>query len=177
MMPTIAEIKATLGLEPHIEGGYFLETYRASATVETPYGSRPAATAILFLVTAGNSSRLHRLRSDELWVFQGGLPLELVTIAPGGEATRRVLGDSAAAQASLPYGTPAPQPLALVPAESWMGARLAGGPHCADERAWALITCVVAPGFVYDDFELGERAALLAAYPQHARLIEGLTTV
>lgn len=37
------------------------------------------------------------------------------------------------------------------------------------------MSCVVAPGFDFADFELGERDALLAAYPQHADLIRDLT--
>jgi hypothetical protein len=157
---------AALGLEPHAEGGFYLETYRAAQTLRTPRGERPAATAILFLVTAESASRLHRLTSDELWVYQGGLPLELVTIAPGGELQRCVLGDLEG-EALLPQ--------ALVPAGSWQGARLAGGPHLPAERAWALVSCVVTPGFDFSDFELGERDALLAAYPQHGALIEQLT--
>ena len=93
MRPTAAQMAASLGLAPHPEGGYYLETYRAAQTLRTPRGERPASTAILFLVTAASVSRLHRLSSDELWVFQGGLPLELVTIAPDGGLQRRVLGD------------------------------------------------------------------------------------
>ena len=156
---------ASLGLEPHPEGGFYLETYRSARSLPTPAGERPTSTAILFLVTSGSISRLHRLRSDELWVFQGGLPLELATIAAGGEAQTRLLGgleeqDSAAWL-----------PQALVPGGSWQGARLAGGPHLPADRAWALVACVVSPGFEFEDFELGEREALLAGYPQHAGLI------
>ena len=47
-------------------------------------------------------------------------------------------------------------PQALVPAGSWQGARLAGGPHLPASRAWALVSCVVTPGFDFADFELGE---------------------
>jgi predicted cupin superfamily sugar epimerase len=172
--PTAAELAATLGLEPHPEGGFFRETYRAAETVMTPRGERAASTAILFLVTATAISHLHRLLSDELWVFQGGLPLELVVLAPGGELETIVLGDIVAPtlDARAP-GAPAPQ--ALVPAGSWQGARLAGGPHLPASRAWTLVSCIVAPGFEYDDFELGERDALLAAYPHHAEIVAAFT--
>jgi len=95
MRPTAAELAATLGLEPHPEGGFFRQTYRAAETVVTPRGERAASTAILFLVTATALSHLHRIKSDELWVFQGGLPLELVTLSPDGELETRVLGDPA----------------------------------------------------------------------------------
>lgn len=173
MRPTAAELAATLGLEPHPEGGFFRETYRAAETVVTPRGERAASTAILFLVTAAAISHLHRLASAELWVFQGGLPLELVTLSPGGDVETRVLG-------GLADGTPealeaAATPQALVPAGSWQGARLAGGPHLPASRAWALVSCVVSPGFEYEDFELGERDALLAAYPEHAEIVTTFT--
>ncbi len=78
--PAAARLASVLGLEPHPEGGWFRETYRAAREVETARGPRPASTAILFLVTPGSPSRFHRLASDELWVFQGGDPLELVTL-------------------------------------------------------------------------------------------------
>ena len=188
MRPTAAQMAAALGLEPHAEGGFYLETYRAAQTLRTPRGERAATTAILFLVTAESASRLHRLTSDELWVYQGGLPLELVTIAPDGQLLRRVLGsleelvrsrNHADATAELPAGLPerasAWMPQALVPAGSWQGARLAGGPHLPADRAWALVSCVVTPGFDFADFELGDREALLVAHPRHADVIRELT--
>jgi len=36
-------------------------------------------------------------------------------------------------------------------------------------------TSVVTPGFAFEDFELGEREALLAAYPEHDDLIRAFT--
>jgi uncharacterized protein len=169
MRPSAEELVATLGLEPHPEGGFYRETYRADEVVMTPRGARAASTAILFLVTAAAISRLHRLLSDELWLFQGGLPLEIVTLAPDGDALRVVLGDVTEA----PLSSPVPQ--ALVPAGSWQGARLAGGPHLPPSHAWALVTCVVTPGFDFVDFELGERARLLAAFPGHTDIVNDFT--
>ena len=173
MRQTAAELAATLGLVPHAEGGFFRETYRAAETVQTPRGERAASTAILFLVTAAAISHLHRLSSDELWVYQGGLPLELVTLAAGGQLERRVLGDPA--DGAREGGGEEVTPQALVPAGSWQGARLAGGPHLPASRAWALVSCIVSPGFEYEDFELGERDALLAAYPEHAEIVTAFT--
>ena len=193
MRPTAAQMAASLGLEPHPEGGYYRETYRAAQTLRTPRGERPASTAILFLITAESVSRLHRLASDELWVYQGGLQLELVTITTGGELERRVLGEPedigrrrgrehlpaedvpAGAPGGPPEGSPGLLSQALVPAGSWQGARLAGGPHLPADSAWALVSCVVTPGFDFEDFELGDREALLASFPQHANLVRELT--
>ncbi len=148
-------------------------------------------------MTAGSVSRLHRLTGDELWVYQGGLPLELTMISPRGGLEVRVLGEpweSARGRATAdapadahPVGRKdlalvpprddrrAWLPQALVPAGSWQGARLAGGPHLPADRAWALVSCVVTPGFDFADFELGDREALLAAFPQHADLVRALT--
>ena len=187
MRPTASNLAATLGLESHPEGGFFRETYRAAETVQTPRGERAASTAILFLVTAAAMSHLHRLSSDELWVFQSGLPLELVTLSQGGELETRVLGDPAETgrtPAAGPDDMPTPMdadaafvwlPQALAPAGSWQGARLAGDPHLPASRAWALVSCIVSPGFDYEDFELGARDALLAAYPQHAEIVTAFT--
>ena len=189
MRPTAAQMAASLGLEPHPEGGYYLETYRAAQTLQTARGERPASTAIIFLITAESVSRLHRLASDELWIYQGGLPLELVTIAPDGTLQQRVLGDleeivrsrdhGVAPTDDFPVGLPEGSldwlAQALVPAGSWQGARLAGGPHLPAQYAWALVSCVVTPGFDFADFEIGERDALLAACPQHDALIRELT--
>jgi uncharacterized protein len=189
MQPTAVQMAASLGLAPHPEGGYYLETYRSSDVLLTPRGDRPASTAIVFLITADSVSRLHRLTSDEIWIYQGGLPLELVTIDGSGELQVRVLGDHAeiarsrAVDETPADARPAGQlegshgwlPQALVPAGSWQGARLAGGPHLPADRAWTLVSCVVTPGFDFADFELGDRETLLAAWPRHADLVRALT--
>ena len=198
MRPTVAEIVARLGLEPHPEGGWFRETYRSSEAVRTARGARAASTAILFLVTAAAPSRFHRLASDELWVFQGGLPLELVTLDADGEAHVRVLADAAAGRDALPQ--------ALVPAGAWQAARVAGswpvgapsttagaettaGASTARDRAkgagpvgagmgdrrWSLVSCIVTPGFEYEDFELAEGEKLTRQCPGEAELIASLT--
>lgn len=181
MRPTVEEIAAQLGLEPHREGGWFRETYRATQTVATPRGTRAASTAILFLVSASSPSRFHRLASDELWVFQAGLPLELITFDADGDVNVRLLGDPAAARRALPQ--------ALVPAGAWQAARVTGVtggatvpssaavdvPPGTDERAWSLVSCVVTPGFAYEDFALAERDELVRQCPAQAELIVALT--
>lgn len=191
MRPTAAEIAAQLGLAPHREGGWFRETYRADEVVEMARGTRAACTAILFLVTAASPSRFHRLASDELWVFQGGLPLELVTLDADGGANVRLLGDPATGPGALPQ--------ALVPAGAWQAARVAGAvaptdvaetgavtrmvgaearaeePSAAGERRWSLVSCVVTPGFEYDDLELADGDELVRLCPGAAELIVALT--
>jgi predicted cupin superfamily sugar epimerase len=129
---------AALGLQPHPEGGWYRETWRADLAVPTPYGERAAATSILFLLEPGQSSRWHRVRSAELWLWQGGDRLELDLGGSGGLpslASTLVVG-------------PDPDDLQrLVPPGVWQAARPAG------EKA-VLVACVVAPGFDFADFEL-----------------------
>ncbi len=158
-----------LELEPHPEGGFFRETYRAPEA--TPRAALPArfdgarawATSIYFLLPAGGVSRLHRLRQDEVWHFHAGGALTLHVLTPAGAYRPRRLGLEAGA---------APQ--AVVEAGAWFGATVdaaAGDPA----RAYVLCGCAVAPGFDFADFELGDRDRLLRAFPQHAALVRRLT--
>jgi predicted cupin superfamily sugar epimerase len=112
-----------------------------------------------------------------------------VTISSDRAATLRVLGDvgdvaarepapvtaSRARSVGLSEGSPSWVTQSLVPAGSWQGARLAGGPHLPAERAWTLVSCIVTPGFDFADFEIGDREALVAEHPEHAALILALT--
>lgn len=167
-MTEAADIARSLSLEPHPEGGFFRETYRSEELVATPAGPRPASTGILFLVTTARPSRFHRLRSDELWLYHAGAPLELVALLPDGSSERVVLAGADALVES--EGT---SPQAIVPRGAWQAARVvAGGGR---EEAWTLVSCVVTPGFDYADFELGDREELIAAYPLDAELVRELT--
>jgi predicted cupin superfamily sugar epimerase len=164
-----------LGLQSHPEGGFFRETYRSPHVLRTERGERSIATAILFLVTAGHPSRFHRLASDELWVHQAGAPLELALIAANGagNGTLRtcVLGAGWATVAPHPDAASPYEPQALVLAGTWQAARLAA----IDGADWALVTCVVTPGFEYEDFELARRDSLMGDYPHLRTAILELT--
>ena len=107
-------------------------------------------------------SRLHRIKSDEVWHFYDGAPLTLYVIAPSGAIERIVMGRDAERGEVFQ---------AVVPAGSWYGAALA----LAEPASYALVGGTVAPGFDFADFELGERGSLLARFPQHRAVIERLT--
>jgi predicted cupin superfamily sugar epimerase len=47
--------------------------------------------------------------------------------------------------------------------------------HVVDWSSFAVVGCTVAPGFDFEDFEMGKREELGARYPQHRELIERLT--
>jgi predicted cupin superfamily sugar epimerase len=168
-MASVDDIVAALGLEPHAEGGFYRETFRSERLVATPRGARAAATAILFLVTAERPSLFHRLRSDELWLYHSGAPLEVVSLLPDGSSERVVLAGADALTAGLEVS-----PQAIVPREAWQAARVVVGGGTSQGR-WTLVSCVVTPGFDYADFEVGERRELTRAYPQESKVITALT--
>jgi len=160
---------AQLGLEKiPVEGAWFQVTYGSAdhlpaAALPARYGSpRVAGTAIYALVTRDDFSALHRLKTDEIWHFYVGDPIELLLLHPDGRTEVILLGaDLAAGQ----------RPQFTVPAGVWMGAR----PLPATAEAYALFGCTMAPGFDYADFEPGYRDELERAYPARRELIAQLT--
>ncbi len=145
-----------------VEGGHFVQTWVSHR--HWPGNDKPAGTAILFLLTdgPGDFSALHRLASDELWHRYVGDPATLVLLHADGHVEQVVLGPDLQAGQRVQV---------VVPAGTWMGCFVAtGGP-----AGYALLGCSMAPGFTVEDYEGGEREALLAAYPHAAELIERLT--
>ena len=131
--PPLAE---ALDLTPHPEGGWFRQTWASPVVVTLPDGrTRPTATLIYFLLTAGDSSAWHRVASDELWLAHTGS----VTLEYGGSGT-----------APVPSGTASVavdgEPQALVPAGVWQ--------RTVPASYDALVSCLVSPGFDFADFEL-----------------------
>lgn len=155
-----------LGMQPHPEGGWFVETWRADEHV-VPHalparyeGPRAHGTSIYYLLTRDTFSAMHRLQSDEVWHHYRGASLELLLLHPGGRGeTVRLGGDLEAGE----------RPQLVVPRGTWQGARVAAS------GSWTLVGCTVSPGFAFDDFELGRRARLVDAYPSHTDTIRELT--
>ena len=163
---TADQIIELLGLEPHPEGGFFAETYRAALTLPEDglppeYGGpRAAGTAIYYMIRPDSPSRMHRVRSDEVYHFYLGDPAELLLLEPHGEGRTITLGpDLAAGQ----------RPQAVVPGGVWQGCRVLPGGE------FALLGATVAPGFDYADFELADGDTLMKAYPEHAGALTALT--
>jgi hypothetical protein len=126
-----------LGLGTHPEGGYYRPVYRSVSRVQPAddRSSRASLTTIYFLLAAGQHSRWHRVRSDEVWHFYEGDPIELLVADPELLQIERVrLGP-------VPDGM---RPVYVVPAGWWQAARPTG--------AYGLVGCTVAPGFEFDDF-------------------------
>lgn len=130
---TAEDVIATLGLEPHPEGGHFRETFRD----ESSEGTRAFSTAIYYLLRAGEVSRWHRVDAAEVWHWYMGAPLVLSQSADGVGISAETLGNHLSA---------GQKPQIVVPKLAWQSARSLG--------AWTLVGCTVAPGFVFDGFEL-----------------------
>ncbi len=155
-----------LQLEPHPEGGYFRQTYRSEVVIAREAlpagfsGARAVSTAIYFLLEGKNFSAFHRLRSDEVWHFYAGEPLVVHVIEPEGNYFRILLGRDLDGGQVLQ---------AVVRAGCWFAS------HVADWSSFSVVGCTVAPGFDFEDFEMGKREELDALYPQHRESIERLT--
>lgn len=88
------------------------------------------------------------MRADEVWHHYDGVPLALYRL---GMPTVRLDVE---------------KPQAVVPAGVWQAAEPVGGA--------VLVGCTVAPGFEFEDFELGSAETLVRAYPTESELIRRL---
>ena len=137
MIATAQDLVAKLGLQPHPEGGWYAETWRAPSLGD----ERASSTAIHFLLETGQSSHWHRVDAAEIWLWHGGDPLELaIAENESGPIERHRLGPEILAGDKVQ---------AVVPPHAWQAARPVKGKH-----GYALMSCVVAPGFEFSGFEL-----------------------
>lgn len=152
----VAELVERLGLAPHPEGGWFVETWRGPAGP----GGRSVGTAIYFLVADGAPSRLHAVDATEVIHWYAGDPVEQLVVDPvGGTAQRHHLG---------PQVVDGQRPQAVVPPGRWQGL------HVPRPGGWCLLGCTVSPGFDFAGFRLadaGDLAALEVAHPDHVDLL------
>jgi hypothetical protein len=166
-MPTADQIRTLLHLKPHPEeGGYFIETYRSSETISEKAlpsrykGRRFFGTAIYYLLTTQTFSALHRLRSDEIFHFYSGDPVEMLQLWPDGSGRVVILGSD------ILNGM---QPQVVIPRGVWQGAKL------LKNGKFALLGATVSPGFEFADYESGRRDELVKSYPKFRGLIIALS--
>jgi predicted cupin superfamily sugar epimerase len=134
------ERASMLGLAPHPEGGWFRRTWTSPLTVELPRGTRAAASIIHYLLSDGEASAWHVVRSDEIWLWHGPGTLTLQLGGAGDEPvedeTTVLGGDTLGGQSAQ----------AVVPAGVWQRTLPSDGE--------TLVSCVVSPEFHYDDWAL-----------------------
>ncbi len=128
------DLIAALDLAPHPEGGWYRETWRAPSAP----GERASATAIHFLLEAGQRSHWHTVDAAEIWLWHAGSPLALLTApAEDGPVSRVTMGGDV-------LSGEAPQH--VVAPGHWQAAESLG--------KWSLVSCVVSPGFDFAGFVL-----------------------
>lgn len=130
---TADTIITQLNMQPHPEGGYYIETFRDEGDPQP----RGACTAIYYLLKAGEVSHWHTVDACEIWHYYAGDPLALSLSDGTSPATTVTLG------ADLLAGQ---RPQAVVPKGVWQSARALG--------KWTLVGCTVAPGFQFEGFQL-----------------------
>ncbi|WP_297338334.1 cupin domain-containing protein [Algoriphagus sp.] len=151
----ITQLVEELAMKPHPEGGFYVETYRSPETIMTANGERSLMTVIYFLLRSEDVSHFHRIQSDEHWFWHEGSPL-----------TVHVLNHSGYEMLQLgPIGRRNCKPQQLVPAKMIFGSTV------DETNSYALVSCVVAPGFDFKDFELLKRKDLLTQFPGNEKII------
>jgi len=149
----------------HPEGGFYKEIFASAENISDRdlnvefEGSRMLWTSIYFLLRDGEVSNFHRLKSDEMWYYHSGSPLTIYMISPEGELTSEQLG------LNIEKGE---KPQVLVPKNYIFGSAM-------NNAGYALVGCMVSPGFEFKDFELFERNFLLEKYPEYKETIIKLT--
>lgn len=157
MQERVKQLIAELNLQAHPEGGYFSEIYRSGDTVQTAGGQRNLMTSIYFLLTSKDVSRFHVIQSDELWFHHEGSNLSVHVLDESGHHTLPLgrIGENA-------------RPQQLVTKGKIFGSTV-------DELdSYALVSCVVAPGFDFQDFKLLDKSELLEKYPEFNEIIARL---
>lgn len=157
-MTTSEEIIHSLGLKAHPEGGYFRQMEKSSNHFLMEGKCKSLYTSIYFLLEKGNPSRFHRLTSDEIWYFHLGQPLTIHLLYPDGIYKKVVLGPDLKKGQCLQF---------RVPKGIIFGSTV--------EQDYALVSCMVAPGFEFSDFELLSQDSLLKDYPEQEEIIKRLT--
>lgn len=149
-----------LKMEAHPEGGYFKEVSRSENKIKLENDrNRSLYSSIYFLLNDQSPSHFHRLKEDELWFFHEGESLSVHVITEDGEYIEHRLG------LNLEAGE---QPQVLVKGGTIFGSTV------DHKGSYAFVSCVVAPGFDFKDFELFTQEELLKDYPQHKEIIQRL---
>lgn len=144
------------------EGGFYVETYRAEEKIAAQHlppryaGPRNFSTAILYLLTYDTYSRLHKVKSDEIFHFYLGDPIQMIQLHPDGTHKIIHLGIDI---------TKGQHPQVIVPKGTWQGARL------KKNGKFALLGCTVAPGFEFADYQPADREKLLALYSNISHIL------
>jgi predicted cupin superfamily sugar epimerase len=148
-----------LKLQPHPEGGYYKEVFRSAAEVTRMHASETcsACTSIYYLLEGKDFSGFHRIASDELWYFHKGSQLLIHVIDDQGVYSAFEVSDGVTGSLSL-----------AIKAGCWFASEIPSG------EGFVLVSCAVAPGFEFTEFEMAVKENIIGLYPGHAALLTRL---
>ncbi len=152
-------------MQLHPEGGWFKEVYRSDEIILKNHlpnrysDGRCFSTAIFFLLEGEQFSSFHRIKSDEMWHFYYGGPLNIFVIDENGNLEIIKMGNN-------PENGEVFQ--AVVKAGCWFASQ-----PC-QPNTFSLVGCTVAPGFEFEDFELARGNNLVKQFPKHKGVVRKL---
>lgn len=160
------EIRRLLNLVPHPTCGFVDPTFLSKimlpkAVLPAEFGSdRSAGSAMYFMVTQETTIKLHKIRSDQLFHFYFGDPLEVLLLYPDGQAEIKVLGDDIRKDM---------RPQLFIPANTFHIYRVQG------RGVYSLLATTEWIGVEPQDVELGDPNQLIASYPAMKKEILAFT--
>ncbi|MBQ3574879.1 MAG: cupin domain-containing protein [Clostridia bacterium] len=148
------ELAVRFQMEPHVEGGSFIEL---NDPVPEGMGRAPSG-VIYYHLGSGEFSDFHVLDSDEYWLWHAGSTLELWLVDEDGGMCVRRLGIEDGAE-----------PCILVKAGVIFGAR-----HIAGAADGCFVSCVTSPRFSYEHYRILPKAEMIEKYPASEAFFAGL---
>ena len=157
-MLEINSLIEALHLELHPEGGYYREMHRSQTIVYAVNSleQKSAYTSIYYLLSGGDFSSWHRIKSDETWFFHYGCDVLI-----------HLFNEDKMLE-TIQLGLEAKKFQMTLVANTWFSAQI------TNEASFCLVSCVVAPGFEFDEFEIAKREQLLIEYGSSDKHIEAI---
>lgn len=158
-MTSAINIIKQLQLKKHPEGGYYKEIYRSSLLLHKDLPNnfsekRNCSTAIYYLLSSDTISKMHNIKSDEIWHYYSGTSdLELYYIN-NNKLIKKILSKN--------------NPLEIVPAGCFMAAKLTN----IFAKNYVLMGCTVSPGFDFNDFKFGKYTELIKICYNNDKLLK-----
>jgi len=133
----------TLELQPHVENGFFKETYRSQITNDN---RKSVLTSIFYLIKHGQRLAFRKLNySDEVVVFQKGKSMEIIMIDLEGKLIIQKIGENIENGEKMQT---------VIPANFIACFRCRIEENIESENDFCLFACICVPGFHYEDFKL-----------------------
>lgn len=156
-----------LKLQPHPEGGHYTETYKSqiyssNSELNNCVTNKHCSSLIYFLLKDNEYSAFHKLNSDEVWIYNSGGSVNIYIIDSSGKLTIEKFGSNIENGDNLQV---------FIPANSWFAAEL------INKTDYSLMSCLVSPGFEWNDFELGKSVMLELKFPKYKTLFEKLCKI